>query len=62
MLQDLLQQQIPVLAVGKIQDIFAGVPFTQAVHIADNDDGMTQTIRLYQQMEPGVAVCQSGGL
>lgn len=54
LLQDLLQQQIPVLAVGKIQDIFAGVPFTQAVHIADNDDGMTQTIRLYQQMEQGL--------
>ena len=32
-----------VYAVGKIEDIFAGVGITEAVHTVDNEDGMVKT-------------------
>lgn len=35
----------PVYAVGKIEDIFAGIGITDAVHTDNNDEGMEQTIR-----------------
>ena len=54
LLQDLLDQQKSVLAVGKIQDIFVGVSFTAAVHTTSNEDGMAQTMKLYQQMNEGL--------
>ena len=58
LLQDLLNQQIPVYAIGKIGDIYAGTPFTNRVATKSNDDGMEKTIALYQ------ALCQEhrGGL
>lgn len=54
LLQDLLAQGQQVLAVGKIQDIFAGIAFTQAVHISSNEDGMTHTMEMYQQLQQGL--------
>lgn len=54
LLQDLLSQQRQVMAVGKIQDIFAGTDFTAAVHTSSNDDGMAQTMAYYQQLEQGL--------
>lgn len=54
LLQDLLNQGRQVLAVGKIQDIFAGTAFTQAVHTSSNDDGMARTLELYAQLEQGL--------
>ncbi len=54
LLHDLLQQQRRVMAVGKIQDIFAGTNFTAAVHTSSNDDGMAQTMAFYQQLEQGL--------
>lgn len=54
LLHDLLRQQRQVMAVGKIQDIFAGTDFTAAVHTSSNDDGMTQTMNLYRQLEQGL--------
>ena len=35
---------LDVLAVGKIEDIFAGVGITEAVHTKDNQDGIDKTI------------------
>lgn len=54
LLQDLLVQGQQVLAVGKIQDIFAGTAFTQAVHTSSNEDGMARTMELYQQLQQGL--------
>lgn len=54
LLQDLLQQQYPVMAVGKIQDIFSNVAFTKAVHTKSNGDGMMQTMAMYQTLERGL--------
>jgi phosphopentomutase len=39
---------IPVIAVGKIEDLFAGRGVTQAFHTASDDDGMN---RVEEQME-----------
>jgi len=54
LLSDLLRQNHTVFSVGKIQDIFAGVSFTQAVPTVSNADGMAQTLTLYRQMEEGL--------
>ncbi len=35
---------LDVLAVGKIEDIFAGVGITEAIHTKDNQDGIDKTI------------------
>jgi phosphopentomutase len=39
---------IPVVAIGKIEDLFAGRGITQAFHTASDDDGMN---RIEEQME-----------
>ena len=39
---------IPVIAIGKIEDLFAGHGVTQAFHTASDDDGMN---RIEEQME-----------
>ena len=54
MLKDLLEQRIPVYAVGKIKDIFAGTTFTKAIATASNDDGLEKTERFYQDMQQGL--------
>ncbi len=54
LLQDLLKQQYPVMSVGKIEDIFANVTFTKAIHIKSNDDGMAQTMVFYNELEQGL--------
>ncbi|MCP3914426.1 MAG: phosphopentomutase [bacterium] len=42
---------VPVVAVGKIEDIFAGRGVTQSIHTEGNADGMRRTIELAR--EPG---------
>ena len=54
LLQDLLNQNLQVMSVGKIQDIFANVEFTQAVHTKSNNDGMEQTMAFYKQLNHGL--------
>lgn len=49
-----------MLAVGKIQDIFAGVSFTTAVHTTSNEDGRLN-MKLYQQMNEGLLFVNPGG-
>jgi phosphopentomutase len=44
LLVNLNKNNIPVYAVGKIEDIFAGVGISEAVHTKDNMDGVDKTI------------------
>jgi phosphopentomutase len=43
-----------VMAVGKIEDIFAGKGITYAVHTSDNMDGIDQTLRLIKEDNRGL--------
>lgn len=43
-----------VIAVGKIEDIFAGVGITEAVHTKDNQDGIDVTIKYMKQENKGI--------
>lgn len=45
---------IPVIAVGKIEDIFAGQGITEAVHTKDNADGLDQTLAYMDRVERGL--------
>ena len=50
----LQEKEREVLAVGKIDDIFAHVGISKAVHTKDNMDGVDQTLALYQNMQNGL--------
>ncbi len=43
-----------VYAVGKIEDIFAGVGITDSVHTKDNEDGMDQTLKALDIVSDGL--------
>ena len=43
-----------VFAIGKIEDIYAGVGITGAVHTVNNEDGMEKTIAALDQVENGL--------
>ena len=45
---------LDVIGVGKIEDIFAGVGTTEAVHTRDNMDGMNQTIAYVEKENRGL--------
>ncbi|MBV8600226.1 MAG: phosphopentomutase [Candidatus Eremiobacteraeota bacterium] len=45
---------IAIHAVGKICDIYCGHGIASSVRVADNDDAMTQTVRLLDSLEHGV--------
>ncbi|MEO6212158.1 MAG: phosphopentomutase [Vicinamibacterales bacterium] len=54
-LLDVLQQnQLPVVAVGKIQDLFAGRGITSAVHTVDDDEGMDAIAEAMEKGEEGL--------
>jgi phosphopentomutase len=44
---------VPVVAIGKIQDLFAGRGFTHAVHTASDDDGMRRIGEQMDRLERG---------
>ncbi|MFA5384949.1 MAG: phosphopentomutase [Eubacteriales bacterium] len=50
----LIEKGLAVLAVGKIEDIFAGKGITKAVHTVSNMDGVDQTIKMMQGNERGL--------
>lgn len=50
----LKQSGINVNAVGKIEDIFAGVGITSAVHTKDNMDGVDKTLAYMEQYKEGL--------
>ncbi len=43
-----------VIGVGKIEDIFAGVGITEAIHTKDNQDGVDVTIKYMKQDNKGI--------
>ena len=45
---------VPVVGVGKIEDIFAGHGLTRAVHTKGNEDGMVQTGSLVRDLDHGL--------
>lgn len=45
---------LDVIAVGKIEDIFAGAGITEAVHTKDNMDGVQQTLRYMNEENHGL--------
>ena len=47
-------QQIPVIAVGKIEDIFAKQGITTAIHTKNNLDGINTTIDCMKKYEEGI--------
>lgn len=48
------EAELDVIGVGKIEDIFAGVGITEAVHTRDNMDGMNQTIEYMEKDNQGL--------
>ena len=44
---------LPVVAIGKIEDLFAGRGVTHAIHTASDDEGMDQVERQMQSLERG---------
>src|SRR5205807_551622 len=45
---------VPVLAVGKIGDLFAGRGITEAIHTHNDMDGMAQTLRAMGRLPAGL--------
>ena len=45
---------VPVVAVGKIEDIFAGRGVTRSVHTEGNRDGMRKTTEIARELEGGL--------
>lgn len=53
-LDELAAAGIPVHAVGKICDIYCGHGITTSVRVVDNDDAMSQTMRLLSNLDHGL--------
>jgi len=53
LLDRLVAASTPVVAIGKIQDLFAGRGITQAFHTASDDEGMTRVEEQMQTVERG---------
>jgi len=53
-LDHLTDAGIPVVAIGKIEDIFAGRGITEAVHTKNNADGMDQTLAAMERIARGL--------
>lgn len=52
-LDHLTEAGISVIAVGKIEDIFAGQGISEAAHTKDNADGVDQTLAYMERLEHG---------
>ena len=48
---------VPVIGVGKIEDIFAGRGLTDSIHTEGNDDGMAKVTELAQTVDRGFVFC-----
>ena len=53
-LDRLIAAEVPVVAVGKIQHIFAGRGISRSIHTEGNADGMKQTVELARTLERGL--------
>jgi phosphopentomutase len=45
---------LPVIAIGKIEDLFAGRGITKAIHTKSDEDGMDQVDREMEQLDRGL--------
>lgn len=54
MLEVISENSMNVIAVGKIEDIFAGVGITEAVHISNNMEGMDKTLEYMRTDKKGL--------
>ena len=54
MLNNIVSAGLPVMAVGKIEDIFAGSGITDAVHTVSNLDGVDKTLDYMKNSEKGL--------
>jgi phosphopentomutase len=45
---------VPVIAIGKISDLFAGRGITEAIHTHDDLDGLRQTQRVVEDLPSGL--------
>src|SRR5438093_1644226 len=44
---------VPVVAIGKIQDLFGGRGITRAIHTASDDEGMRQVMNQMEEIDAG---------
>ena len=54
MMESIKENGLEVAAVGKIEDIFAGVGITRAVHTNGNNDGVNKTLEYMAEVESGL--------
>lgn len=54
LLTNICDAGLPVAAVGKIEDIFAGTGITEAIHTKDNMDGMDKTLEYMKSQKNGL--------
>jgi len=54
LLDRLKEANLPVVAVGKIEDLFAGRGVTRALHTASDDEGMDQIERQMSELDRGL--------
>ncbi len=52
-LDRLQRARVPVIGIGKIEDIFAGRGITESIHTEGNRDGMRATIEMAGELERG---------
>ncbi|MEM9800952.1 MAG: phosphopentomutase [Planctomycetota bacterium] len=55
-LDALKQAGVPVVGIGKIEDIFAGQGLTRSIHTEGNADGMAHTLRSVKELAGGLVV------
>ncbi|MDR7427127.1 MAG: phosphopentomutase [Armatimonadota bacterium] len=53
-LDALAEQGVPVYAIGKVEDLFAGRGITEAVHTHDDLDGLTRTAEVARRVDRGL--------
>ena len=54
LLDRLKEKSVPVIGIGKIEDIFSGSGISEAVHTRDNEDGIDQTLRFLDRIDRGM--------
>jgi len=54
LLDRLKEKSVPVLGIGKIEDIFSGKGLSEAIHTHGNEDGIEQTIRSMDRIDTGL--------
>jgi phosphopentomutase len=53
-LDRLKDKGIPVIGIGKIEDIFVGKGITEAIHTENNQDGINKTLKVMKRIDKGL--------